>query len=87
MKTITIMFEPLTIEVGAKREEIFLRVEAALAVAEDIMKTAAELKFKLRAMEIIGQLARVLAGFLEDVQLEAIEADLEELKREASKKT
>jgi hypothetical protein len=87
VKTVTISFEPLTIEVGAKREEIFLRVEKALAAAEEIMNSGAELKFKLRAMEIIGLLARVLAGFLEDVQLETIETDLEQLKREAARKT
>ena len=87
MKTITILFEPLTIEVGPKREEIFGRVEKALAAAEEIMNSAAELKFKLRAMEIIGLLARVLAGFLEDVELEKIEGDLAQLKREAARKT
>jgi hypothetical protein len=87
VKSITILFKPLTIEVGPKREEIFNRVEAALAAAEEIMNSAEELKFRLRAMELIGLLARVLAGFLEDVQLEEIEADLEHLKREAAKKT
>lgn len=87
MRSITILFEPLTIEVAAKREEIFKRVEKALAAAEEIMNSAEELKFKLRAMEIIGLLARVLAGFLEDVQLETIEADLAQLKREAARKT
>ena len=63
MKSITVLFEPLTIEVGPKREEIFGRVEKALAAAEEIMNSAVELKFKLRAMEIIGLLARVPAGF------------------------
>ena len=87
MRSITISFQPLTIEVGPKREEIFNRVEKALAAAEEIMNSAEELKFKLRAIEIIGLLARVLAGFLEDVELEKIEADLEQLKREAAKKT
>jgi len=87
MRTFVISFEPLVIEVASKREEIFNRVEAALAAAEEVMKTTKNLKFKLRAMEIIGQLARVLAGFLEDVQLETIEADLEQLKREAARKT
>ena len=84
---IVISFEPFTIDVGPKREEIFNRVEAALAAAEQVMKTTEKLKFKLRAMEIIGQLARVLAGFLEDVQLDKIEADLEELEQEAARKT
>lgn len=84
MKTFAILFETLTIEVAAKREEIFGRVEAALAAAEEVMNSAEMLKFKLRDMEIIGQLARVLAGFLEDVQLEKIEADLEQLQREAA---
>ena len=87
MKTVTISFEPLVIEVAAKREEIFNRVEKALTAAEKVMKTTRKLKFKLRAMEIIGQLARVLAGFLEDVQLDTIEADLKELTREAARKT
>ena len=63
MKSIIISFESLIIQVSPKREENFHRVEAALAAAEQVMKTAEELKFKLRAMEIIGQLARVLAGF------------------------
>lgn len=87
MRSITILLEPLTIPVTAKREEIFRRVEAALAAAEEVMRTTDNLKFKLRAMEIIGQLARVLAGFLEDVQLDKIETDLEQLKREAARKT
>ena len=87
MRTVVISFEPLVIEVAEKREEIFNRVEAALSAAEEVMTTTKKLKFKLRAMEIIGQLARVLAGFLEDVQLDTIEADLEELTREAARKT
>ena len=87
MRTVVISFEPLVIEVAEKREEIFNRVEKALTAAEEVMNTTKKLKFKLRAMEVIGQLARVLAGFLEDVQLDKIEADLEELTREAAKKT
>jgi hypothetical protein len=88
MNTIEIKVKPFIIDVTPEREDIYTRAKKAFQEAETLMNDAdLHVRYRLRAMEILGKLARVLAGFLEDVQLDAIEADLEELKREAARKT
>ena len=88
MNTIQIKVKPLIIDVTPEREDIYTRAKKAFQEAEALMNDASlHVRYRLRAMEIVGKLARVLAGFLEDVQLDTIEADLEELKGETAKKT
>ena len=88
MNAIQIKVKPFVIDVTPEREDIYTRAKKAFQEAEALMNDVGlHVRYRLRAMEIVGKLARVLAGFLQDVQLDKIEEDLEQLKGEAARKT
>jgi hypothetical protein len=69
------------IEVPEERMELYDRLKNMLGRAEALVNTHENVRIRIKAMEVAVKIASVMAGVLKDVQLDAIEKELEQLER------
>jgi hypothetical protein len=61
--------------------ELYDRLKNMLGRAEALVNTHENVRIRIKAMEVAVKIASVMAGVLKDVQLDAIEKELEQLER------
>ena len=78
-RVIKVNIRAFMIRVVPEREQLYSRMKRLLQRAETLANTHENVKVRLKAMEVVIRIAQFLEGVLKDVQLDEIQAELEQL--------
>ena len=79
MRVIKVNIRAFMIRVVPEREQLYSRMKRLLQRAETLANTHENVKIRLKAMEVVVRIAQFMEGVLKDVQLDEIQAELEQL--------
>jgi hypothetical protein len=79
MRVIKVNIRAFMIRVVPEREGLYSRMKRLLQRAETLANTHENVKIRLKAMEVVVRIAQFMEGVLKDVQLDEIQAELEQL--------
>jgi hypothetical protein len=83
-RVIKVNIRAFMIRVVPEREQLYSRMKRLLQRAETLANTHENVKVRLKAMEVVIRIAQFLEGVLKDVQLDEIQAELEQLEETPS---
>jgi REP element-mobilizing transposase RayT len=78
-RVIKVNIRAFMIRVVPEREQLYSRMKRLLQRAETLANTHENVKIRLKAMEVVVRIAQFMEGVLKDVQLDQIQAELEQL--------
>ena len=78
-RVIKVNIRAFMIRVVPERMQLYSRMKRLLQRAETLANTHENVKVRLKAMEVVVRIAQFLEGVLKDVQLDEIQAELEQL--------
>ena len=84
MRVIKVNIRAFMIRVVPEREQLYSRMKRLLQRAETLANTHENVKVRLKAMEVAVRIGQFLEGVLKDLQLDEIQAELEELEKTPS---
>ena len=83
MESLVIKIKPFMVTVAPERSKLYSKLAWLISEVERILnQESLPVQIRLQAMSLLGKIIKISAGILEDMDLDEIQRDLEQLKKE-----